>query len=293
MFPQFFPVSAGEQGLIGRYLAAARSSYSGPARVTTSEKLPDAASSHLAPAAAVAAPPEVASAEKLAVEEVQVPPKGSLDLPCTESVAVESAVEAVDEPIVSTEDFSTAVIEPKVVPTSVPPPEKFDEHEPVVVSVSDTTGTEEDRGVGATVAAVEASVDDSADTPPTDDVTPDEKRVHVDGAEGGKAVEQFEDYVTVQPNVDVVPPEARKAGEKPAAVKPVYEDRSLAAVKRMVLQASVKNLDDTPVGAATDESSPGAQSSGVEGTVFRLTWRFSPRKDVPARRWTYQRSTAE
>lgn len=244
------PASTGKGAPTNEDLAATRIDYS-------------AASAQLAANSMVAISPE----DKTAAEESQIPPKAALDLLITEGAAVDSTSATVDEPVVSTEDLSAAVAQP---PKFVPASDKL--NEPVGVNVLDITGTE-GRAVGAAVAAVEAPVDDPAVETPTNDVMPDEQTLGVGGEEEQKAVEpEFEDYVNVQPMVDVVSCDMREADEETAPVKPAHDDRSLVEAEPMVTEAVVDTVDKAPVDVTKDEPSPDALASVVEGTMSILAW---------------------
>lgn len=146
--------------------------------------------------------------------------------------------------------------------------------------VLDTTGAK-GFAVGAAVAAVEAPVDDQAVEAPMGDVMPDEQAVGVDGEDEGQAMEaEFEDYVNVQPMVDVASYETRAADKEIVADKPAHTDRSLAEAGPMVIEAVVETVNEAPVDAAKGEPSPDALASVVEGKVdsfgFVITY-WSPR----------------
>lgn len=133
--------------------------------------------------------------------------------------------------------------------------------------VMDISGAER-CAVGAAVAAVEAPVDDPVVEESTDDVMPDEQAIGVDGEEERQAVEvEFEDYVNVQPMVDVVSCETTAADNESAAALPAHDDRSLIGVGPMVIEAVVETVNKAPVCAAKDESSPDALASELEGTI--------------------------
>lgn len=136
--------------------------------------------------------------------------------------------------------------------------------------VLDMTGVER-CAVDAAVAAVEAPADDPAVEEPTDGVMPDEQAVGVDGEEEGQTVEaEFEDYVNVQPMVDVVSYETTVADEGSAAAQASHDDRSLVGAGPMVIEAVVETVNKTPVGTVEDESSPDALASEFEGTIGGL-----------------------